>query len=88
MIVTNADGTTITACPLSENSARSDYVEMFSAGWHDQHNFHEPFRSRAISVEFVNPDHEDYTFTWLEMVAKPALGLVAGKQFEQCNDFK
>lgn len=67
MILTNADGTSVTACPLGPNSARDDVVEMFSAGWEYRHQFEQSLRSRAISVEFINPDHEDYVFGWLEM---------------------
>lgn len=68
VILTNADGTTVTACPLSRQSARHDVVEMFSSGWQERQQFeHGPMRSRAVSVEFINPDHEDYVFAWLEM---------------------
>lgn len=85
VILSNAEGVSITACPLSDNSAQNSYVEMFSAGWHDQHNFEEPIISRAISVEYINPDHEEYSFTWLEMVPRPPLGLVVRKC---CEVFK
>lgn len=67
VILTGADGSTVTACPLSRNSARDDVVEMFSSGWPTRHQFEHPVRSRAVSVEFVNADHEDYVFSWLEM---------------------
>lgn len=76
VVLTNAEGTSVTACPLSENSALSDYVEMFSSGWHDQQNFKEPQFSAGISVEYINPDHEEYSFTWMEMVPRPHQGLL------------
>lgn len=81
IVLSNAEGVSITACPLSDNSAQDHYVEMFSAGWHDQHNFDEPLVSRAVSIEYINPDHEDYSFTWLELVPRPPMGLVVGKQY-------
>lgn len=81
VIISNAEGVSTTACPLGDNSALSDYVEMFSAGWHDQSNFEHPQISRAVSVEYINPDHEDYSFTWLEMVPRPPMGLVVGEIF-------
>lgn len=74
--MTNSEGMSVTSCPLSDNSAQSINVEMFSAGWHDHHNFNEQILSRAVSVEYINPDHEEYTFTWLEMAPRPPLGLV------------
>lgn len=63
----------MTACPLSRNSARDDVVEMFSAGWQQRQQFEQPLRSRAISVEFINPDHDDYVFAWLEMEPRRSL---------------
>lgn len=78
VVLTNAEGSSITACPLSENSALNDYVEMFSSGWHDQHNFKEPRFPAGISVEYINPDHEEYSFTWMEMVPRPHQGLLGG----------
>ncbi|XP_037044522.1 uncharacterized protein LOC119080330 isoform X2 [Bradysia coprophila] len=82
VVLTNAEGSSVTACPLSENSALNDYVEMFSSGWHDQHNFKESHFSPGISVEYINPDHEEYSFTWMEMVPRPHQGLLADCEFK------
>lgn len=74
--MTNGNGVSITACPLNENSAQNDYVELFSAGWQNFHNFKDPIPSRSISIEYIYPDQLDYTFIWLEMYPRPPLGLV------------
>lgn len=76
VILTNTEGISITACPLSDNSAQSSFVEIFSAGWHDHYNFKRPILSRGVSVELLNPDHDTYSFTWMEMAPKPPLQLV------------
>ena len=76
IILTNSEGMSVTSCPLSYNSAQEHNVEIFSSGWHDQLNFNEPNMPRSISVEYINPDHEDYSFVWLEMAPRPPLGLV------------
>lgn len=76
VILTNTEGISITACPISDNSAHSSFVEIFSAGWHDHYNFKRPILSRGVSVELLNPDHDTYSFTWMEMAPKPPLQLV------------
>lgn len=76
VILTNTEGISITACPLSDNSAHSSFVEIFSAGWHDHYNFKRPILPRGVSVELLNPDHDRYSFTWMEMAPKPPLQLV------------
>lgn len=76
-IFTNGEGLSVTACPASENSADSSFVEIFSSGWDTYNQFKEPHPVRSISVEYIDPDdEEDYTFTWFEMVPRVSLGLV------------
>lgn len=77
IILTTGNGITAISCPLSPSTRQTDYVEVFSDGWHQRDEFNyniDP--SRLISVEYIRPDDGDYTFTWLEMSPKPLLGLI------------
>lgn len=76
IILTNGEGLSVTACPSSENSADSNYVDIFSSGWHDGFEHKEPIPSREISIEYLYPDREEYIVTWFEMVPRVSLGLV------------
>lgn len=86
VILTNAEGISITTCPLNENSAQSGFVEIFSSGWHDHYDFRKPYISRTVSVEYLNPDHEAYAFTWMEIAPKPPEGLI-GKYILNLTNF-
>lgn len=75
-VFTNGEGLSVTACPASENSADNSFVEIFSSGWDSSNDFKEIKPIRSISVEYIDPDEEDYQFTWFEMVPRVSLGLV------------
>lgn len=75
-ILTNGEGLSITACPTIENSADSSFVEIFSSGWDTYNEFKDEHPIRSISVEYMDPDDQDYQFTWFEMVPRVSLGLV------------
>lgn len=75
-VLTNGEGLSVTACPASENSADNSFVEIFSSGWDSSNDFREIKPMRSISIEYIDPDEEDYQFTWFEMVPRVSLGLV------------
>lgn len=75
-VFTNGEGLSITVCPGHENSNDDSFVEMFSSGWESYNDFKEERPERSISVEYLDPDDQDYQFTWFEMVPRVALGLV------------
>lgn len=75
-------GASITACPLDENSGIYEYVEIFSAGWKEKTDYEHGNPSKVISVEFLRPENGEYSFTWMEMIPRPPLGLV-GKYFHK-----
>lgn len=77
-VFTNGDGLSVTACPAHPNSADNSFVEIFSAGWDTLHEFKDtnPNVVKSISVEYIDPDEEDYQFTWFEMVPRVSLGLI------------
>lgn len=75
-VITNGDGLSITACPGTENSVDNSFVEMFSSGWETHNDFKEFRPIRSISIEYLDPDDQDYQLTWFEMVPRVALGLV------------
>ncbi|XP_055909808.1 uncharacterized protein LOC129944417 isoform X3 [Eupeodes corollae] len=85
VVLTTSEGLTITACPLGENSNAYEFVEIFSAGWNERPNYAIANRSKAISVEFLRPDNGDFTFNWMELVPRPALGLVEDCTFK-CSE--
>lgn len=77
-VFTNGDGLSVTACPAHPNSADNSFVEIFSSGWDTLHEFKDtnPNAVKSISVEYIDPDEEDYQFTWFEMVPRVSLGLI------------
>lgn len=75
-VFTNGEGLSVTACPASENSADNSFVEIFSSGWDSYNQFKDLHPMRSISIEYLDPDDEDYSFTWFEMVPRVSLGLV------------
>ncbi|KAH8295665.1 hypothetical protein KR018_002570, partial [Drosophila ironensis] len=78
VLTTSEAGLTIVACPLSPDSSGYEFVEIFSSGWNERPNFALINRSRAISVEFLNPGHGEYSFNWMELIPRPTLSM-AGK---------
>lgn len=76
IILTNGEGLSVTACPISDNSADDNYVDIYSSGWYDSFEQKTPVPSREISIEYLYPDREEYTVTWFEMVPRVSLGLV------------
>lgn len=75
-VFTNGEGLSITACPLNENAAENSFVEIFSSGWDSYNDFKDVHPIRSISIEYLDPDDQDYQFTWFEMVPRISLGLV------------
>lgn len=77
-VFTNGDGLSVTACPSHPNSADNSFIEIFSSGWDTLNDFKEsmPNPIKSISIEYIDPDEEDYQFTWFEMVPRVSLGLV------------
>lgn len=75
-VFTNGEGLSITACPGHENSLDNSFVEMFSSGWDSYNDFKDVQPIRSISVEYLDPDDQNYQFTWFEMVPRVALGLI------------
>lgn len=84
-VFTNGEGLSITVCPEHENSLDSSFVEIFSSGWDSYNDFKVERPIRSISVEFLNPDDQDYQFTWFEMVPRVSLGLVGAFNQENCT---
>ncbi|XP_037908293.1 uncharacterized protein LOC119649946 isoform X2 [Hermetia illucens] len=76
VVLTTGEGASITACPLDENSGIYEYVEIFSAGWKEKTDYEHGNPSKVISVEFLRPENGEYSFTWMEMIPRPPLGLV------------
>ncbi|XP_031626059.1 uncharacterized protein LOC116342540 [Contarinia nasturtii] len=76
-VFTNGEGLSITACPSTENSADYGFVEIFSSGWESYNDFKDVHPIRSISIEYIDPDDQDYQFTWFEIVPRVSLGLVA-----------
>lgn len=75
-VFTNGEGLSITVCPAHENSLDNSFVEMFSSGWDSYNDFKDVQPIRSISVEYLDPDDQNYQFTWFEMVPRVALGLI------------
>lgn len=75
-VFTNGEGLSITACPQNENEADNSFVEIFSSGWDTYNDFKDVHPVRSISIEYLDPDDQDYQFTWFEMVPRVTLGLV------------
>lgn len=73
---TNGEGLSITACPTTDNSVDYGFVEIFSSGWDSYNDFKDIRPVRSISVEYIDPDDQDYQFTWFEIVPRVSLGLI------------
>lgn len=83
IILTNGEGLSVTACPVSENAADSNYVDIYSSGWEDSFEQKNVVPSREISIEYLYPDRETYIVTWFEMVPRMSLGLVG-----ECHEMR
>lgn len=79
-VFTNGEGLSITVCPGHQNSLDNSFVEMFSSGWDSFNDFKDVQPIRSISVEYLDPDDQNYQFTWFEMVPRVALGLIGMKK--------
>lgn len=75
-ILTNGEGLSITICPSSKISAENSFVEIFSSGWESYNDFKDIQPIRSISIEYIDPDGQDYEFTWFEITPRISLGLV------------
>lgn len=75
VVLTTGEGVSITACPLGQDAARKHVVEVYSSGWNSKIDFQAKFASKVVSVEFLEPEDGDYSFTWLELTRKPPQGL-------------
>ncbi|XP_058457818.1 uncharacterized protein LOC131434755 isoform X2 [Malaya genurostris] len=67
VVITNSEGVSVTACPLPDDTAHRHVVEVFSAGWNRKHPNFGAEPSKAISVEFLQPENGPYSFSWLEL---------------------
>ncbi|XP_055536271.1 uncharacterized protein LOC129724969 isoform X2 [Wyeomyia smithii] len=72
VVITNGEGVSVTACPLPDDTSHRHTVEVFSAGWTRKHPNFELEPSKVISVEFLQPDHGEYSFSWLELSKRPS----------------
>ena len=71
VVITSGEGISVTACPLSDDASSRHNVEVFSTGWARKAPFYGAEPSKVVSIEFINPDDEEYSFTWLELSKKP-----------------
>lgn len=76
VVVTTGEGIQITACPMDEDSSSKYIVEVFSAGWNRKIDYETVEPSQVISVEFLEPQSGEYTFTWLELSKMPPPSLL------------
>ncbi|XP_029726486.2 uncharacterized protein LOC109623124 isoform X2 [Aedes albopictus] len=73
VIISNSEGVSLTACPLPDDTPHRHMVEVFSAGWTHLHPHFGIEPSKAISIEFLHPDDQTYSFTWLEISKRGSL---------------
>lgn len=74
VIISNSEGVSLTACPLPDETPHRHMVEVFSAGWTHLHPHFGIEPSKVISVEFLHPDDQTYSFTWLEISKRGSQG--------------
>lgn len=68
-------GFSITVCPLESDSSKRHLIEFFSAGWRQPNRIESKEPSSVVSVEFLEPDDGDFSFSWLELSKRPLQGL-------------
>ncbi|GAB0095570.1 uncharacterized protein DMENIID0001_109660 [Sergentomyia squamirostris] len=76
VILTTGEGVSVTACPLASDAGRRYMIEMFSSGWNREFSYLATDPPRVISVEFLEAEDGDFTFSWLEMQRRPPQGLI------------
>ncbi|XP_059613973.1 uncharacterized protein LOC132260076 [Phlebotomus argentipes] len=76
VILTTGEGLSITACPLGSDAGRRHTVEIFSSGWNRDFGYLATDPPRAVSVEFLEAEDGDFSFSWLEMSKRPPQGLI------------
>lgn len=75
-VFTSGDGLSVTACPISSNSDDNSFIEIMSSGWDNINDLKDMRPIRSISIEYIDPDDQNYQFTWFEMVPRVSLGLI------------
>lgn len=68
-------GFSITVCPLESDSSKRNMIEFFSAGWRQPNRIDSKDPLSVVSVEFLEPDDGDFSFSWLELSKRPQQGL-------------
>lgn len=67
VVLTTGEGIQITACPLDDDAGNKHIVEVFSSGWNRKIDYQMVESSKVISVEFLEPEEGEFSFTWLEL---------------------
>lgn len=77
VVVTSGEGVQVTACPLDEDANKKYMVEVFSAGWNRKIDYQISEPPQVLSVEFLEPEDGEFSFSWLELSKMPPQGFLS-----------